>query len=81
MHSFEIRSHVTSFRLSRFDMVSKNILPLFPTSTLPGLTRNFVSQAADVKSANQMGSKTRSLFHEQSQSLWIACLVHVGHTR
>ena len=42
---------------NRFDTVSKSILPLFPTATLPGLTRNFASQAADVKSVNQWGTK------------------------
>ena len=34
---------------NRFDRVAKNILPLFPTATLPRLTSNFASQAADVK--------------------------------
>jgi outer membrane receptor protein involved in Fe transport len=41
----------------RFDRVAEKILPLFPNPTLPGLTRNFGSQAVNMEQANQWGAK------------------------
>ncbi|PYV37419.1 MAG: hypothetical protein DMG06_28125 [Acidobacteria bacterium] len=45
------------FPSNRFDRVAKNILPLFPAATLPGIVNNFVSQGADINYVNGWGIK------------------------
>ena len=42
---------------NRFDRVAKNILPLFPDPTRPGLRENYLSQAATINQVNQWGTK------------------------
>jgi Carboxypeptidase regulatory-like domain/TonB dependent receptor len=42
---------------NRFDRVAKNILPLFPEPSLPGVLNNFGSQAVNINRVNGWGTK------------------------
>src|SRR5438874_214260 len=42
---------------NRFDRVTKNILPLFPEPSLPGVLSNFGSQAVNINRVNGWGTK------------------------
>ena len=81
MRRFGIHSRATASRRSRFDRVAKNILPLFPEPTLPGIINNFESQAVNVSPNQPVGNKDRSRVLRQSQDFWFVCLVAVEHPR
>jgi hypothetical protein len=51
----------------RFDRVAKNILPLFPEPTFPGIINNFRSQAANVVRTNQWGTKIDHAFSDNQK--------------
>lgn len=68
---------------SRFDSVARNILPLFPEPTLPGLVKNFGSQGVNQTDVDQWGVKLDHSFtsnHKIAGSFFLSGLDTPGQS-